>query len=1014
MYPVVLVSRCLAFALFVVGIISAVRAFSASSAPVFETQIQPLLSDKCAMCHSGTAPKAGLDLSTASGVLTGSANGPVILKGSATSSKLFQLISTHRMPPKGVATLTEEQIRLIGEWIDSGAAVGDSLVTAKPATAKPNSSNQVGPPALNPEAEQAKGHLFDSGALPDFENDVRAIFAAHCAACHGGASPAAGLDLSSLAGMMRGSNNGPVAAKGASERSLLVKKVRLGQMPPPAVGKPLSEAEIVRIVRWIDLAMPDAPSEPTRAQVASVPAPVISDKDRSFWSFRSPVRPAVPDVKETRKVRTPIDAFILSQLEAKGLTFASEAARLTLMRRAYLDLTGLPPTPQEVQEYMADRRADAYDQLIEKLLASPQYGEQWGRLWLDVAGYADTKFIDNDQSIKYVFPNTGMWRYRDYVIRSFSEDKPYDRFLVEQLAGDELVDWRHAPTYTPEIRDALTATAYLRNVVDKRGYDAIFLEMENVSSGLLGLSVGCARCHDHKYDPIPQRDYYRMAANFAPVFMYKRGPKEDVLPNISASEVGEIDRYNAEIDRPIAALTQQLDGIRSPHEKKLFEAKLSLLPPQLRTDLTNALRMEASQRDPIQSYLIQRLGDSVALKPEEVDSTLSEAERSTCSRLMKQIEGLRALRRGHGVIPAAWEEGSPIDFHLLFRGDVKTPGPAVQPGLLTVLTKPGQNDTPAGDPKLGSSGRRLAFARWLTSRDNPLSARVIVNRIWQAHFGKGIVATADNFGRMGTPPTHPELLDWLAVDFMENGWKVKRLQKMIMTSAVYRQSSSTVGADGAPLAGQKVDPANSLLWRMNLRRLDAEDVRDSALAIAGNLDLTMGGPPVPIDIGYDGLTTVADKQPASGPFEKIAGAYTPNRRSIYLFARRNYPVTFLEVFDYPIMAVNCTRRTLSATPLQALAMMNSQFIMDEADIFATRVTKAAGDGASWERKIDTAFRIALSRPPTGTELTLSQNHLDKIASRFRSIGVSAQQADNNALSSLCQMLMATNEVLYIE
>ncbi len=849
---------------------------------------------------------------------------------------------------------------------------------------------------------------------PVFERDVQPILAKSCIGCHMGAKAQAGLDLSSLDTFLKGSKNGPVVVKGASERSFLIRKLRKHEMPPAGVGTPLSEDEIVTIASWIDLAMPETAVAKPKVESAPAARPTVSNKDRQFWSFIRPVRGPVPKVKSNQLVRSPIDGFVLSKLEQKGLSFSPEASKLALMRRAYFDLTGLPPSPEQVQAYSADKKPDAYERLIDRLLASPAYGERWGRYWLDVAGYADTKSIDNDQALQYVFPNNGIWRYRDYVVRSFNEDKPYDRFVTEQLAGDELVDWRNARVYTPEIRDALTATGYLRNVTNRRGYDAVFQAMETVSSGLLGLSVGCARCHTHKYDPIPHQDYYRMAANFAPVYMYKEEPKEEVLPDASRAQLEELARYNAEIDRPLEDLTRQRDSIRSPHEKKLFQAKLASIPPPIRADLEAALAMDAKKRSPVQNYLVLKFGGDAKVTITEVDAALTEAERATSDRLTKQIEGLKSWKREHGKIAAAWEEGETQPFHLLFRGDVKTPGPVVNPGFLTVLSPAGQNDPPASDPNRSSTGRRLAFARWLTSTDHPLTARVMVNRIWQEHFGVGIVTTPDNFGQMGVRPTHPELLDWLAVDFMENGWKVKRLHKLIMTSTVYRQQSNTAAAGAQELAGQKVDPSNSLLWRMNLRRLEAEVVRDSVLAIAGNLDLTVGGPPLPLEIASDGLTTVAQKMPETGPFEKIDGAYNPSRRSIYIFARRNYPVTFLEVFDFPIMSVNCTHRVPSATPLQSLALLNSQFMMEQSAAFAARVTRMAGPEAIPEKKVDTAFLIALSRQPTAREQLLSVEHLQKIAAGFAGVKLPAKQAEEKALASLCQMLLATNEFLYIE
>jgi len=594
---------------------------SATPVPQFERDVLPILTAKCAACHAGPQAAQQLDLQTGAFLLRGSKNGRVVIQGSAEQSKLFQKIKARQMPPPGAGTLTDEEIRIIGEWIDGGAQVSEA---AKPV-------ERVSAAASKP---------VSSGAPPDYERDVQPIFTKHCVACHSGSQAKAALDLSSLASFLSGSTNGPVAVKGASEKSFLIRKVRKQEMPPPGAGQPLSEAEIVTIARWIDLAMPETATEKPKGETAAIPAPTISDKDRQFWSFVKPKRPPVPKVKNSQRVRTPIDVFILAKLEPKGLNFSPEASSLALMRRAYFDLTGLPPSPEQVRAYMADKKPDAYERLVDELLASPRYGERWGRYWLDVAGYADTKSIDNYQAVKYVFPNIGIWRYRDYVIRSFQEDKPYDRFLTEQLAGDELVDWRNARRYTPEIRDALAGTGYLRNVIDNRGYDAIFEAMDTVSSGLMGLTVGCARCHSHKYDPIPQQDYYRIAANFAPVYMYAEDPKEDLLPDASKAELEEIARYNSEIDPQLEDLTHQLESIRGPHEKKLFQARLASVTPQVRSDLTAALELDVKKRSPVQIYLVQKFGDEVRVPAQEVDASLTEAERSTCARLQKQIDGL--------------------------------------------------------------------------------------------------------------------------------------------------------------------------------------------------------------------------------------------------------------------------------------------------------------------------------------------------------------------------------------
>ena len=825
------------------------------------------------------------------------------------------------------------------------------------------------------------------------------------------------MDLTSAAGLFKGSQNGSVITKGAAEKSILFQRVSLRSMPPPGTEKPLDNAQLELLRKWIDSA--EAHSEPVAAAAkttAEGPAPPITEKDRQFWAFRKPLKAPVPKVKGTQRVRTPIDAFVLAKLEAKGLGFSPEASKSILLRRAYYDLTGLPPSIEETQSFLSDKRADAYERLIDRLLDSPHYGERWGRHWLDSAGYTDEQGFAND--LKNVFFNVGLWRYRDYVVRSFNQDKPFNRFLTEQLAGDELVDWRNAPKFTPEILDSLIATGYLRTMMDLTDspevnnppyyHDVLSRLVDNFSSGILGLTGGCARCHDHKYDPIPQQDYYRLLAAFASGYnpdAWKQ-PKDRYLPDVSKQEQDEIARFNAEIDRPLSDLTKQLNDIRRPHEQRLLEAKLAAnVPEALRADVRTALETPPDKRTPVQKYLASKLEKILTVSAEEIDKGLSENDRATGLKLQEKINTMKSWRRSYGKIDGLWDLGKPPKIHVLRRGNYETPGAEVQPGFFSVLSEPGKSDAVKPAETQGeTSGRRLALAQWLTDRNHPLTARVMVNRIWMHHFGKGIVATPENFGRTGTPPTHPELLDWLAVDFMDNGWRMKRLHKMLMTSSVYRQSSRR-SSESKESPGERVDSSNELLWRMNLRRQEAESVRDSILAVSGKLDTTLGGPPVHLEGSLDGLVTASEKQPDTN------GQW---RRSLYLMARRNYSLSLLDVFDFPVMALNCTRRINSATPLQSLTLLNSEFVMQRSIDFAGRVSKLAGSESQPQKKVETAFLLALGREASVEEIRWSMEHLEKQKLRYLELKSSAQESSDKALASLCQMLLGTNEFLYLD
>jgi hypothetical protein len=590
------------------------------------------------------------------------------------------------------------------------------------------------------------------------------------------------------------------------------------------------------------------------------------------------------------------------------------------------------------------------------LLKSPHYGERWGRHWLDAAGYVDNRLFDGD--LATIYPNEGIWRFRDYVIQAFNDDKPYDRFLTEQLAGDELVDWRHAESFTPETLSLLSATGYLRCVedhtsepqygIDKR-YEVINQVIEMFSTSVLGLTMECCRCHNHKYDPLPQRDYYRLMACFEPAFNvhnWKR-PQERFLADVSPAEQAAIDAKNAEVDRQVAELQPQLQAAEEAGDK------------------------------------------------------------GRIAELKSQFGALQGQRKSYGKVQALWDVGPPPTSRVHRRGNVHAPGVLVQPGFPEILQPMGESAAATSHEVAGeSSGRRLALARWVTRSDHPLTARVLVNRVWHHHFGRGIVATPGNFGRSGSLPTHPELLDWLAVDFAENGWSIKRLHRQIMLSSAYRQTSRRPrrGADDADAGsmGERLDPENRLLWRMNLRRLESEIVRDSILAASGALDRTAGGPPVEITTPADGLSEA-----------KAAPAPTSaQRRSIYLFARRVYPLKFLEIFDAPIMPVNCTQRTNSVTVLQSLALLNSEFLFTQADQMATRIVTQVGPEPGAHMKL--AFELTLAREPSDAEIQKSFAFLEAQTRGYRSPETPMEQASRMALTDMCHMLLSSNEFLYVE
>jgi hypothetical protein len=842
---------------------------------------------------------------------------------------------------------------------------------------------------------------------PSFEKDVLPLLTAKCHDCHGGDVQEARLDLRSLSEILRGGENGPAIVRGEPHSSLLIDLVASGQMPPEENDK-LNAEELALLRRWIKAG---APAD--EKVVALSPHAQVTEADRSYWAFQPPRKAAEPTVLNEARVRTPIDRFLLARLEQKGLDFSTDADKATLIRRAYLDLIGLPPGPAAVDAFLKDERPNAYELLIDELLKSPHYGERWGRHWLDAAGYVDGK-LDNDLGTMY--PNNGIWRYRDYVIQAFNDDMPFDQFLTEQIAGDELVDWREAEAFDARTKSLLTATGFLRNVDDHTDFDQYGIEkryevvnetLDMFSTAVLGLTFECCRCHNHKYDPLPQRDYYRLMACFEPAFnphSWKK-PKDRYLADVSPKERTAIDQRNTEIDQQVAELSKSEATLRQQVRQRVLETRVKSIPEAIRSDVQQAVETKAEQRSEVQKYLADKFAATLTISDADIDAAFTDTEKASLKANADQRAALSAQKKSYGVIQALWDVGPPPVSHVHRRGNVKAHGVLVQPGFPEILQLVATSANATAEGTQGeTSGRRLALARWLTQPDHPLTARVFVNRVWHHHFGRGIVETLGNFGHSGSQPSHPELLDWLAVDFIEHGWSIKRLHRQIMLSTAYRQSSrrSARGLDEPTGSGESIDPENRLLWRMNLRRLESEIVRDSILAVSGSLDRTAGGPPVDITNPADGLS---EAKPSPTPT-------SPNRRSVYLFARRVYPLKFLEIFDAPIMPVNCTQRTNSATVLQSLAVLNSEFLFSQADKLAARIIESVG--SEIEPCVKLGFQIAFSRMPTESELAMSVAFLNEQEQGYVSTGNPAEKTRPLALADFCHMLLSSSEFLYVE
>ncbi|GIW96458.1 MAG: hypothetical protein KatS3mg110_4499 [Pirellulaceae bacterium] len=837
------------------------------------------------------------------------------------------------------------------------------------------------------------GELAEAEPLT-FERQIRPILRAYCWDCHGAtAEPKGGLDLRLVRWAIRGGESGPALVPGDPDQSLLLRRIRDGEMPPGNHKVTAGEQQILE--QWIRAGAPTARPEPEELP----PGIGIAPEDRDFWSFRPIRRPPVPlPPMHGDRIRTPIDAFLLADMP-EGLSFAPDADKQVLVRRVYLDLLGLPPTYEQVEEFLRDSSPDAYERLVDRLLASPHYGERWGRHWLDVAGYADSEGGAADA------PRPWAYRYRDYVIRSLNEDKPFDQFVAEQLAGDELAGAK-VGEWTDRQIELLSATGFLRMAPDatasddspENRYQALADTLRIVGSSLLGVTLHCAQCHDHRYDPIPQSDYYGLAAVFAPALDPQawRRPSERLVSLYTEADRREAQRIEDEAQAVLQEKQQKLDQFLT----EALEKELAKYDEPLRGMLREAVTTPADKRSDEQKQLLAS-HPNLNITP----GVLYQYNQAAADELKKydaKVAEIRAKKPAEMFVRALVESPGHLPVtRRLHRGDYRQPQEEIAPGFLQVLCPDAADAViPLDDPQLPTSGRRLELARRICRLDNPLTARVIVNRVWMHHFGRGLVATPDDFGRLGSPPTHPALLDWLAHWFgTEAEWSLKRLHRLILLSTVYRQASQHPDA-------LRLDPDNRYYSRKPIWRLEAEWIRDRMLFVSGTLAPQMYGPPAEV---------------AEDETGKVIVPANERRRTIYLQVRRSRPVAFLQTFDAPGMEVNCPKREYSTSPMQALALLNDQFVLEQARRLALRVEREIpADGNDNEflyRRAVRAWELALARRPDQREKKILSDFLKEQQQLYDNGGAPLPDqisAETQILTNVCQVLLSLPEFLYVD
>ncbi|MEO2035212.1 MAG: PSD1 and planctomycete cytochrome C domain-containing protein [Planctomycetaceae bacterium] len=956
--------------------------------PIFETHVFPILKDKCIVCHNPNDLKAELDLTTGQGLFSGGESGQIIEIGKPDESILYELLHEGLMPPEGEGRpLTTDELNTIKKWIE----------------------------ARSPFADGTKPEDLLAGTELN-QHDIQPIMLIRCTSCHGQRIRKGDLDLRTRESMLKGGKSGPAIVLGKPEESLILQRIHAEEMPPRdklivAGVKPITSSEVDRMARWITLGAPTVEIEPDVA--TTQPDRIVTDKDRQHWSFRPlPASVDVPTIEEAGQ--HPIDAFVLRELRKHNITFNPVPDRSTLLRRICFDLTGLPPTAELVEAFHNSNDEKAYEKVIEQLLDSPRYGERWGRFWLDAAGYADSEGKRSADPVrKYAY------RYRDYVIRAFNEDKPYSRFLLEQLAGDELVDYSDPDQVTSEVIDNLVATGFLRMAPDGTGSDVVNFvtermevvadEIDILGSTILGLTIKCARCHSHKYDAIPHRDYYRLVAVFQGAFDVHdwlkptsvAGQSDDHFQarslDVATPEQREVvAQHNQAVQTRIDQEQERLQHAEAAARKETFDIELARLPQEIQDDVRTAVNRTDDDRNEDQQRLVREYESRLTLTDDQLKKT--PLYKKVHEDVTEKIKSLQAEKKQVPMIRALWDRGEPSSTYVFRRGDHRLPGRLVGPGVPSVLTD-GKTPFEPVEPWTGApkTGRRRAFAEWLIGPDHPLTARVMINRIWKHHFGRGIVSSLDNFGKLGSLPTHPELLDWLAREFVNQGWSIKQMHRLIMTSRTYRQSSDVSDNHLA------VDPENNWISRMPLRRMEAEEIRDSLIFVAGALDETPFGKPDKVSVGRDGLVVAIP----------IDDKY---RRSIYLRQRRKEMPTFLETFDLPQMNPACQDRANSNVAQQALYLLNNRMVRDLSDRFARNLKEA---GTAPAAGIQHLYLSALSRRPTIEELEIGSStlaDLEKEWTEYYSTQADDAKGDPalEALRVYCHAILNSAGFLYVD
>lgn len=907
---------------------------------------------------------------------------------------------------------------------------------------------------------------IDAGHLEFFEKEVRPLLIKHCYECHGNGEVDGGLAVDYRDGLLQGGDSGVAIIPGKPDESLFIEAIRYKnedmQMPPD--GK-ISSAEIKVLEKWVAMGSPDPREKSTEGNhKAAMGMSIVEGKQ--FWSFLPISNPDVPMVKNKDWVKSPIDAFILAKLEEKNLKPAPRAAKTTLIRRVTLDLIGLPPTPQEIDAFVADQTPDAFEKVVERLLDSPQYGVRWGRHWLDVVRYADSNGLD--ENLAY----GNAWRFRDYVINSYNNDKPFDRFLIEQLAGDLLPDSN---------RETITATGFLvlgAKVLaepdrEKLMMDTIDEQLEAVGKAFLGMSFGCVRCHDHKFDPVKQSDYYALGAIF-------KGTKTFADSNTGSikhwhehsfatpEELKSLKKIDAEIAKKKSAAAsfknkavvklrneartkateylmaaskfdtstslRRVDAIAEPlglharilhhcrlhldyhrddsffktwhelnakqdqqgieqHYRPLFEEAETAFQTARKKD-PKVKKLDDARLEPARAALYDLYGFlEVPAKPEFAfdQKTLSEYY-----RLMEEARILESNAPDATSVMSVADGTVQRELPVHIRGSHRNLGKPVAREFPEVM----RTSTVRPVFRSDQSGR-LELARWMASTSHPLTSRVYVNRIWRWHFGAGIVKTTDNFGKIGSQPTHPELLDWLARRFMETGWSTKQMHRLILSSSVYQMQSQTGHGQTSQVDPHKVDPENDLLWEFRIQRLEAEQLRDAVLAVSDRLDISLGGKTVPL----------RNRQFVFNHTSVDHTKYDSLRRAVYLPVIRNNLYTLFEQFDFPDPTTPTGSRNTTTVAPQALLMLNSPLIMESAEKLAKNLLKQPGDDVE---KIRLAYRKTLGRHPSKQESKRALGFIQGISGLAM---LNAAKVDpiqkQRAWALLCQALISSNEFIYV-